>query len=219
MNMRWIVRSDWRCGLSLVFVFLAGIGLCACTGMQKPQPSPALSPALEAELSTWQEGLQAFEAGDYEKARVLFEMLSENAANEGLRGKAFFALASTRLVLAQNAEEFNQALATWDCWRHQFPHRMEGEDPGMLTPFLQRLTPPGSLENQTRENQVPVKKVIISGPAGCKDLLQAKDKEIERVKARLDAKEKEARRLKHQIESLEAIHLKFQERKQGVASP
>ena len=217
--MGWIVRSVRLCGLSLVLVFLAGIGLCACTGLQKQQPSTVLSPALVTELSTWQEGLRAFNAGDYEKARVLFEMLSENAATEGLRGKAFFALASTRLVLAQNAEEFNQAMVTWDCWRRQFPHPMEGEDPGMLTPFLQGLTPPGAVESQSRENQAPVKKVIISGPAGCKDLLQARDKEIERVKAKLDAKEKEARRLKHQIESLEAIHLKFQERKQGVASP
>ena len=73
--------------------------------------------------------MQAFDAGDYEKARVLFEMLTENADTEGLRRKAFFALASTRLVLAQTPEEFNQAMATWDCWRRQFPHPMEGEDP------------------------------------------------------------------------------------------
>jgi hypothetical protein len=217
--MGWSVRSEGRCGLSLVFVFLAGIGLCACTGLQKQQPATVLSPAQETELRTWQEGLQAFDRGDYEKARALFEMLTENAATEGLSGKAFFALASTRLVLAQTTEEFNQAMATWDCWRRQFPHTMEDEDPRMLTPFLQGLTPPGSLDSQSRENQAPVKKVIISGLPSCKDLLQAKDKEIERVKAKLDAKEKEARRLKHQIESLEAIHLKFQERKQGVSSP
>ncbi len=132
---------------------------------------------------------------------------------------AFFALASTRLVLAQTPQEFNQALATWECWSQQFPHVAADEDPRMLTPFLQRLTPPGSNESQTKEAEPPVKKVIMVSPAGCKDLLQAKDKEIERVKARLDAKEKEARRLKHQIESLEAIHLKYQERKQGVSSP
>lgn len=64
-----------------------------------------------------------------------------------------------------------------------------------------------------------MKKISIGSTAVCRDLLQAKDREIERIKARLDAKEKEARRLKHQIESLEAIHLKYQERKQGVSSP
>jgi hypothetical protein len=217
--MGWLVRSGWCHGLSLTFVFLAGIGLSACTSRQQPQPSRAEAPAQAGELKAWQEGLQAFEDGEYEKARALFEVLTENAEPEGLSRKAFFALATTRLVLAQSPEEFNQALATWECWSQQFPHAVADEDPRMLTPFLQRLTPPGSSENHARENQPPVKKVLMVSPASCKELLQAKDREIERVKARLDVKEKEARRLKHQIESLEAIHLKFQERKQGVSSP
>ncbi len=217
--MGWRVRSGWRRGLSLMVVFFIGSGLSACAGRQQPQPPLAAVPVHESELRTWQEGLQAFEAGDYEKARALFEVLAENAEPEDLSRKAFFALAATRLVLAQTPEEFDQALATWDCWNQQFPHVAADEDPRMLTPFLQRLTPPGLSETQARESQQPVKKIIMGSPAACRDMLQAKDKEIERIKARLDTKEKEARRLKHQIESLEAIHLKFQERKQGVSSP
>lgn len=217
--MGWMVRSGGRCGLSLMFVFLVGIGLSACVSRQQPQPPRMEAPVHESELRTWQEGLQAFEEGDYEKARALFEVLTENAEPEGLSRKAFFALATTRLVLAQTPEEFNQALATWECWSQQFPYALGDEDPRLLTPFLQRLTPPGSPETQARENQPPVKKIIMGSPASCRDLLQAKDKEIERIKAKLDNKEREARRLKHQIESLEAIHLKFQERKQGVSSP
>ena len=219
MSMGWIMRSGRRYSLSLMLIILAGIKLSACTSLQTPQPPRAGVPAHQGELRTWQDGMQAFDEGAYEKAQALFEVLTENAEVEGLSRKAFFALASTRLVLAQTPEEFSQALSTWECWSRQFPQDPAVEDPRMLTPFLQRLTPPGSSESQVKESPAPVKKTITYSPAGCKDLLQAKDKEIDRIKTKLDAREKEVRRLKHQIDSLEAIHLKFQERKQGVSSP
>jgi hypothetical protein len=90
----------------------------------------------------------------------------------------------------------------------------------MLTPFLECLTPPGAKGTPPPQNEPPPKKIILyNNPAACKDLLQAKDRELDRIRSRLDAREKEVRRLKHQIDSLEAIHLKFQERKQGASSP
>ena len=65
-----------------------------------------------------------------------------------------------------------------------------------------------------------MKKIIVyNNPGACKDLMQAKEKEMDRIKTKLDAREREIRRLKHQIDSLEAIHLKYQERKQGASSP
>jgi len=217
--MHCFTRSGGRQRLSLMIVLLAGIGIFGCTVRQQPEPPRVEPPEQEIELLTWQEGLQAFREGDFDKALVLFEIISESAQPEALSRKALFALAATRLVMAQTPEEFGQALATWECWDQQLPHPIEDEDPRLLTPFLLRLTPPGVPENQVREHQPPVKKISIGSTAVCRDLLQAKDREIERIKARLDAKEKEARRLKHQIESLEAIHLKYQERKQGVSSP
>jgi hypothetical protein len=100
------------------------------------------------------------------------------------------------------------------------PELLGGEDPRMLTPFLQRLTPPGSPEAQITQSPPPAKKITVSSSStGCRDLLQAKEKEMDRIRTKLDARDKEIRRLKHQIESLEAIHLKYQERKQGVSSP
>jgi len=193
--MHCFTRSGGRQRLSLMIVLFAGIGIFGCTVRQQPEPPRVEPPEQEIELLTWQEGLQAFREGDFDKALVLFEIISESAQPEALSRKALFALAATRLVMAQTPEEFGQALATWECWDQQLPHPIEDED------------------------QPPVKKISIGSTAVCRDLLQAKDREIERIKARLDAKEKEARRLKHQIESLEAIHLKYQERKQGVSSP
>jgi len=221
--MGWIIRSARRCGWTLVLVFLAGIKLSACTSLPTPPPPTGGDLAHQGELKTWQDAMQSFDEGAYEKAQALFEVLSENAELDGLSRKALFALAVTRLMSAQTPEEFSQALYTWDCWSRQLPQDLAQElaleDPRMLTPFLRRLTPPGTSEAQFKESTAPVKKTITYTPAGSKDLLQAKDKEIDRLKTKLDARDKEVRRLKHQIDSLEAIHLKFQERKQGVSSP
>jgi len=175
---------------------------------------------LEHELKTWEEGVQAFTERDYERACLLFEVLSEGAETEGLGRRAYFALASTRLILAQTPEEFNEAFNTWTCWTMQLPEHLGDEDARMLTPFLERITSPGAMEAGVARNEPLVKKTIVyTTPAGCKELLQAKEKELERMRSKLDARDKEVRRLKHQIDSLEAIHLKFQERKQGVSSP
>jgi hypothetical protein len=220
MSMGWILHSGRLYYLCLMLIFLAGMGLSACTTLPQPQPSGKSSFAREIELKTWEEGMQAFDEGNYEKARVVFEALTESAETNSLRRSAFFALASTRLVLAQTPEDFSEAMSSWACWGRQMSPNIEEEDPRMLTPFLERLTPPGAPETHLTQNQPPVKKIVVYSPSGgCKDLLQAKEKELDRTKSRLEAREKEIRRLKHQIDSLEAIHLKFQERKQGVSSP
>ena len=218
--MGWIIHSGRLYCLCLILIFLAGIGLSACNTLQKSQSSGISSLSRESELKTWDEGMQAFDDGNYEKAQAVFEALTESAETESLRRGAFFALASTRLVLAQTPEEFSEAMSVWICWSRQLPANPAEEDPRMLTPFLQRLTPPGAPETHLTQNQPPVRKIIVyNSPGGCKELLQAKEKELDRTKSRLDAREKEIRRLKHQIDSLEAIHLKYQERKQGVSSP
>jgi len=218
--MGWIIHSGRLYWLCLILIFLAGFGLSACSTPQRPQPSGGSSLPRESELKTWKEGMQAFDGGNYEKARAVFEALTESAETESVKRSAFFALASTRLVLAQSPEEFSEAMSVWACWSRQMPASPEEEDPRMLTPFLQLLTPPGATETHLTQNQPLVKKIIVyNSPGGCKELLQAKEKELDRTRSRLDAREKEIRRLKHQIDSLEAIHLKYQERKQGVSSP
>jgi hypothetical protein len=220
MTMEWIFHSDRLYLSCLLLIVLAGLGLPACSTVRQPTPPQGNTTYRASELKTLDEGMQAFNEGDFEKARVVFEALTETSQSEGLRRKAFFALASTRLIQAQTPDEFNEAMSIWLCWKGQLPDDLNEEDPRMLTPFLQRLTPPGAQEAQSAQSQLPVKKIIVyNNPGSCKDVLQGKEKEIERIKSKLEAREKEIRRLKHQIDSLEAIHLKYQERKQGASSP
>jgi hypothetical protein len=220
MTMGWINQSGWRYSLCLILIFLAGIGLLACSTAPRPELSKEGSLRHKHQLKTWEEGVQAFKDGNYEKARIFFEALSHDAETEDMSRRACFALAAVRLVLAQTPQEYSEAMSAWACWSGQMPHDLGEEDPRMLTPFLECLTPPGVQAPPSNQNEPPAKKVIVyTSPAGCKELLQAKDKEMDRMRSKLDARDKEVRRLKHQIDSLEAIHLKFQERKQGASSP
>jgi hypothetical protein len=220
MIMEWMFHSNRRYLSCLILIVLAGLGLSACSTVQKSPPPLESHVYRASELKSLEEGMQAFDDGDFEKARVVFEVLTETTESDGLRRKALFALASTRLIQAQTPDEFNEAMSIWLCWNRQLPNDLKEEDPRMLTPFLQRLTPPGAQETHQPQSQTPVKKIVVyNNPGNCKDILQLKEKEIDRIKSKLEAREKEIRRLKHQIDSLEAIHLKYQERKQGASSP
>lgn len=221
MNMKWIIRRRLLYSLRALLVLGLLTGVCACGGALRREPSPERPTIKDADTRTLEEGLRAFESGDYEKARAIFEVISESAEDDGNSRKALFALAATRLILARTPEEFNSALLVWHCWSARLGGGLGGnEDPRMLTPLLERLTLPGGADVSDTKDRPTVKRIFVYGNHGaCKDLLQAREREIERMRLRLEARDKEVKRLKHQIESLEAIHLKFQERKQGVFSP
>ncbi len=179
---------------------------------------------LDAEFQTWREGLQAFQSGDYREAMAIFEFLSESAVHESLCRKALYALAVTRIIQAQSADELEEALDLWECWSQQAPGDLEGEDPRMLSPFLEQAVLPGVVENnalgppQVKKKVVYMNHLLNKDLVAYKNLLQAKEKEIDRLKSRLEARDREVRRLKHQIESLEAIHMKIQEKKKEISS-
>ena len=170
--------------------------------------------------------MQAFEKGDYEKAAAIFEFLIENAQNERLSRRSIYALACMRLAMAQTVGEMNEAMALWNCWSQKPSENSDTEDPRMLAPILERLNnAPGASRQGLPKVAKPKHKPSYTDQlanrdlAMYKNLLQAKEKELEKMKTRLDTKEKEVRRLKHQIDSIEAIHLKYQEKKKEVSTP
>jgi len=214
-------------------LFLAGTGISGCGSIHKdmtPTPTPrAETPSIDPDLKSWEEALQAFHREDYNKAAESFTLLGKNSANQALALNALYALACTRLIVAQTPEEFSDALSLWDAWSRKapIPNPLASEDPRLLTPFLERVTPPCSSEPNAPKKDKPKKKAVCNKENNnqARDLtmtrnqLQTREKEMAKIKARLDAREKEIRRLKHQIDSLEAIHLKIQEKQKEVSSP
>jgi len=206
-----------------VMLFVASATTACNTAHTYPAVASQAPLPTNAESAAFEEGMQVFENGDYQKASAIFEFLSDSARSEELYRKALYGLACARLAAAQTAGELSEAIALWNCWSQQVAEKSESEDPRLLTPLLQRLeAPEQSLPKVAKpkpRKSSYTDQLAIRDLAMYKNLLQAKEKELEKMKARLETREKEVRRLKHQIDSIEAIHLKYQEKKKEISTP
>lgn len=226
LHMAWLQFTF--CPLLLLLM----LNLPGCASTQRPEKTAvpqtsesAVARVEEGFTESWKQGMEAFHREDYNAAASLFEVLSESAPHEANRQRALYALAATRLILADNPEEYTQAMGVWELWSRKHLPESEGEDPAMLTPFLERLVPPGAPQTSTVAETPPKphkhveRSNIYNSYMVCKELLRTREKELERMKASIGAKDREIRKLKKQITSLEEIHLKFQEKKQEITSP
>ena len=219
-------RSVWR-SLGWVVMFLSIALTWACQTVPKPPSLVREQPRKEstAETETWQEAVRAFSKGDYNQAMAIFESLTESTGDEPMYRKALYGLATTRLILSQNAEELHEAMELWDCWSQQAPSESQAEDPRMMAPLLDRISSLFTLEKSAKKEGTNRGKTVYKNHLVYRDavvyksLLEGREKEIERLRTRVESRDREVRRLKHQIESLEAIHLKFQEKQKEVSSP
>jgi len=232
MNKRPILQNFLVSWLEVV-VLLAGIGGYGCTKLEKfpvqakevkfhsPEPATGVTARSETAVSSaWEEGMRTFQAGDYKTALDLFEVVSTSSEMEALRHRALYAMACSRLVLAQDPEQFSAAMNLWELWSHSAPTESLAEDPRMLSPLLERCRPPAQrvkpdasempAGNCTRPTSVQAVKLIKD--KDCEKLLQSKERETLRLRRQIEA-------LRHQSEALEAIHRKIQEKKQEVSSP
>ena len=156
-------------------------------------------------LPSWNEGIAAYDKGDYGRAQEVFGELNQRAESESLRAKALYGLACTRLVLAKDKESFEQALSLWAQWRDVAPAETREEDPRMMAPLLQQLLPPGMVA-------VPAQPRRSVSTSTHEKAIQTKEEEIR-------SREEEILRLRDQLEALEAIHRSIGEKKKGVTSP
>ena len=176
----------------------------------------------EVEQKAWEDGLRDFQEGDYSRSATTFQMLSESAQSSDIVRKALYAFASVRLVLAKTPEEYLEAVSAWERWSSLVSSGLEGEDPRMITPFLQKLSPAALPPDKGDQASLQSRKVSREGNsngANYKSMLQTKQKEMENLRAKLESREREVRRLRHQLESLEEIHRKYQEKKQEASAP
>ncbi|MCU0586864.1 MAG: hypothetical protein MUF52_01800 [Syntrophobacteraceae bacterium] len=219
-----------RGGLVILLMTTISLGLVSCThspGLQREPVSEKPEGDAVVDAKLWEAGMLKFRAGDYDDALIDFDALRSSAQSERYARLGAYASACMRLILAQSAEDFQEALKLWESWS-QGVSSQESEDPRLLAPLLQKvalLGHPANAEVDCARAEKPRKRPqarlewLSRDLAAYKGMAQAREKESERLKTRLDTKEREIRRLKQQIESLEAIHLKFQERQKEISSP
>jgi len=192
------------------FIFLSISSPLAFSSTAEEQSGRAESIRFEVERDTLKNAMSAFDAGDYNRAKIDFELLSECAQNPGIGRKALFGLASVKLNLARTSEEYEDAISSWTKWAGQ-PDSSNGcEDPRMITPFLRRLSSSimwSAGDSITGKDRKTAKEAESRG-------ILSKEKQVQTLQARLELREREIRRLRHQLESLEEIHRKYQEKKQ-----
>ncbi len=164
-------------------------------------------------LPSWNEGLRAFQGGDYSKAMEVFERLSQGAESEGLRSQSLYALACTKLVTSRDSKGFQDAMSVWERWTKGLSPELRQEDPRMLAPLLKRLSQQGFQESRQAQAVRPAEDVA------CRRNLRTREEQLRLKEEELQAKTDEIQRLTEQMEALEAIHRSMEEKRKGATSP
>jgi len=197
-----IERGFW--GI-VIFLLISGFFAFSLASGEKSTCPESIRRDVEQEALA--DAIKAFNARDYKRAKIGFEILSESTQNPEIARQALFGLSSVKLVLANTSDEYEDAISSWEKWSSQVNSWQGCEDPRMITPFLLRL-------------QTSIKGAAgVEGRRAAKEIdfrvvLQTKEKEMQVLRSRLELREREIRRLRHQLESLEEIHRKYQEKKQ-----
>jgi hypothetical protein len=193
----------------VIFILISGpFAFCLA---DEEKSAGAWSIRRDVEQEALADAVGAFNARDYKRAKIGFEILGEITQNPEIARQALFGLSSVKLVLANTSDEYVDAISSWEKWSSQVNSWQGCEDPRMITPFLLRL--------QTSIKGAAASPSEWEGSRAAKDIdsrviLQAKEKEMQSLRSKLELREREIRRLRHQLESIEEIHRKYQEKKQ-----
>ena len=113
--------------------------------------------------------------------------------------------------MAEDDEALDRAVYLWNTWSQSVPEHLNGHDPRMLTPLIQRVVINGLVEPET-----PGKRDGKNTGETCEMKLKNREKELRRTKKSLGQMKKQIGKLETQIESLEAIHRNIQEKKKEL---
>lgn len=207
---RFFIHRPNLSPLALALILSLGLLLTGASCTPKKSAEITLEPVAQVvadpeslDVNTaYAEGLQAFWAGDYKSAAVLFDSLVRRQDDQTLRSKALFSLACARLAGAENPEDLKAAREIWLEWEKGASGTPPQADPRMLTPFVRRA----KFFAVPKEQAAGVKPQAPKQASGEQELLR-----------RLQEKDKEVQHLQKQIKALEAIHREIQEKKKMSA--
>ncbi len=191
------------------------------------QPAKVESHPSPAAIDQYRQAMTSYQTGDYELAAKRFAAIREQTPDSDFARMALYALACSRIMVAQTPEEYHMALLLWQRWTESAPDDFESENPVLLNPLMKKkmifsnipLTPDEAGE-------------IEPGPAVPRWLLIQTKQELERLQKQLEktertlkkrqdkikALQKEIGGLKHQIKALETIDQKIQKKKDAIPS-
>lgn len=207
---RFLIHRPNPSPLALALVLSFGLLVTGAACTPKKSAEITLEPVAQVvadpeslDVNTaYAEGLQAFWAGDYKNAALLFDSLVRRQDDQTLRSKALFSLACARLAGADNPDDLKAAREIWLEWEKGASGTPPQADPRMLTPFVRRA----KFFALPKEQAAGVKPQAPKSASGEQELLR-----------RLQEKDKEVQHLQKQIKALEAIHREIQEKKKMSA--
>lgn len=219
----------------LVVACVMPIFMSGCDAIRIFPAEPPPPEVVSKDQSIIEEAYCRYEIGDFENAAVLFEQLSGDSEDSGIRQRALYGLACSRLVLAENDEALDLAIRIWNMWSLSCPDNLADHDPRMLGPLVQRIVVNGFVEPQiahTRsEGPLPVSDdfpaetvdfaadVPEEDAQTCETKLADSETQIRAMEKKLNRMRRRIRNLKKQIESLETIHRTIQEKKKEFYYP
>ena len=221
----------WLIAVAVFLIFTSGCDVIRLLPAEKPAPEVA-----SQDQSILEEAYRRYEIGDFEKSAALFEQLHNDAEDTGIRQRALYGLACSRLVLAEDGEALDAAIRVWNTWSLTYPEYLADHDPRMLAPLVQRIAANGFVEPQiayTRSEKpleisddFPLETVDFTARAvseedteTCETKLADSEKQIQDMEKKLNRMRWRIRTLKKQIESLESIHRTIQEKKKEFYYP
>jgi hypothetical protein len=211
---------------AVMAVFTGVMTVQCCTFIQTRRVITQETKKCHDDFAALERADKAFQKKNYRKAMDYYQHL-RYAGDKLVRRRALYGLAVTRLILAENADEYNDALILWNSWSRLAPTEMNDEDPRMVGPLLRSFASQMIARKKSEKASPPKEKLTVLGSA------QSGQKEIRHLKERLKVLEaenltlkrqkemmgKEIRTLKNQIVSFEAIDQKMQEKKKEISSP
>jgi hypothetical protein len=173
--------------------------------------------------------MTAYDRGDYEQARQLFKQLASSSASELYSRKAKLGLICSRLITAENQDDYTAAIGMW----HHFGETTVDAnvwDMRLLDPLVVRMTPKTTTrvvyihppaEPRTAASGNPSTDPSGDPQAPSKQVANLKKKaaQADRLQRRVDALSAENQSLKEKIKALEAIDQSIQKKKTEIAAP
>ena len=217
MTLTW--RRYYLLGLLLVVIS----PMVGCTAlMDKLKSNFSEPPAAAAEDSRFNDALAIYRTGDYQRALVLFSVLSNADTTSLQRQQARLGEICCRLMLADSPEDTTLAMGRWgnlnigeDACTWQIEKTLF--DPLVIrwTDSLEKPLPAISEPSPSAPSPAPDQKQMET------ELTELKEKaaQVSKLQRRLDDAMAENRTLKQKIKALEAIDQNIQKKKTEMSTP